>query len=417
MSMNVPKLRFKEFVNEWKFSPIGDILRIKSGFGFKASEYCDSGAKLLQIENVGYGKINWNKNNCLPFDYLDEYPELHLKENDIVIALNRPVTNDQLKISKLTQNDEPSILYQRVGKLSFIGEFAQPDYIYQVFINYVKNFVLKQAIGSDQPFISITALYKYKIPLPSLPEQTKIANFLTAIDEKITQLTQKHDLLKQYKKGVMQQIFSQKLRFKDDDGGEFPGWEVKRLNELSLLITKGTTPSSVGHSYINKGINFIKIEALDLNGNFLKKKFAFIDSNAHEKLKRSQLESDDILFSIAGALGRVAIVKDEFLPANTNQALAIIRLNQTKNINIKYVYFALISDGVQKLIESISVQLAQANLSLKDISNLVIQVPHIQEQTKIANFLTAIDDKITHTQVQLEAVKQYKKGLLQQMFV
>ena len=253
MSMNVPKLRFKEFVNEWKFSPIGDILRIKSGFGFKASEYCDSGAKLLQIENVGYGKINWNKNNCLPFDYLDEYPELHLKENDIVIALNRPVTNDQLKISKLTQNDEPSILYQRVGKLSFIGEFAQPDYIYQVFINYVKNFVLKQAIGSDQPFISITALYKYKIPLPSLPEQTKIANFLTAIDEKITQLTQKHDLLKQYKKGVMQQIFSQKLRFKDDDGGEFPGWEVKRLNELSLLITKGTTPSSVGHSYINKG--------------------------------------------------------------------------------------------------------------------------------------------------------------------
>ena len=127
------------------------------------------------------------------------------------------------------------------------------------------------------------------------------------------------------------------------------------------------------------------------------------------------MKENDILFSIAGALGRVAIVDSSILPANTNQALAIIRL-KNKDFT-KFIYYFLNSEKIKKLIENESVQLAQANFSLGQLSKIEIALPSIQEQAKIAEFLTAIDERIDHTTAQLTHTKQWKKGLLQQMFV
>lgn len=213
----------------------------------------------------------------------------------------------------------------------------------------------------------------------------------------------------------MQKLFSQQIRFKADDGSEFEEWEYYKLGELTTLITKGTTPTSLGGKFENSGINFIKIESLSSDGKFLLDKFAYIDEVTHNKLARSQLENEDILFSIAGALGRVAIISNDYLPANTNQALAIIRL-RNKNVT-QYIYYFLNSDYVKKIIETESVQLAQANFSLGQLSDLDIVLPCHEEQTKIANFLSAIDQKIEVTSQQIEQAKQWKKGLLQQMFV
>ena len=415
--MAAPKLRFKEFDGDWSSIAIGNLLKIKSGLGFKAEEYTTEEAiRLLQIENVGYGAVKWTHNvKYVPHDYLSIHSELVLKEDDIVLALNRPVTNDQLKIAKLTKDDGPSILYQRVGKLEFTKNEIDHNFIFQIFQKEVKSYVLNSSIGSDQPFISTTDLYKHKITLPAQKEQTKIASFLCAVDEKISQLTQKHELLSQYKQGMMQKLFSQQIRFKADDGSEFGEWEDSKLGELTILITKGTTPSSLGEKYEESGINFIKIESLSSNGKFLLDKFAYIDENTHNKLARSKLEHDDILFSIAGALGRVAIISRDYLPANTNQALAIIRLKDKKIT--RYIYYFLNSDYVKKIIDSESVQLAQANFSLGQLANLDVLVPCLEEQTKIANFLSAIDQKIEVVAQQIEQAKHWKKGLLQQMFV
>ena len=388
--------------------PIGDILKIKSGFGFKASEYCDFGAKLLQIENVGYGKINWNSDCYLPFDYLDKYPELHLKENDIVIALNRPVTNNQLKISKISTSDTPSILYQRVGKICLIKESIQSDYIFQVFNIYVKNFVLKQAIGSDQPFISITSLYKYRIPLPAFPEQTKIANFLTAIDEKITQLTQKCDLLTQYKKGVMQQIFSQKLRFKDDDGQEFPEWEEMPLSHFLIpIVRKISKPENL---YLAIGIRS------HFKGTFQK------HDSEPEKIAMEdlyQVKPNDLIVNITFAWeGAVAIAKDKDAGGLVSHRFPTFEFNE-KYVKSDFFRFAYPTNHFKYLLGLCSPGGAGRNrvLNKNDFLKIELQIPCLTEQTKIANFLTAIDDKITQAQTQLEAVKHYKKGLLQQMFV
>ena len=235
--MTTPKLRFKEFDGDWNSIAIGSLLKIKSGLGFKAEEYTTEEAiRLLQIENVGYGTVKWTHNvKYVPHDYLSIHPELVLKENDIVLALNRPVTNDQLKIAKLTNEDSPSILYQRVGKLEFKENEIDHNFIFQIFQKEVKSYVLNSSIGSDQPFISTTDLYKHKIILPYQKEQTKIASFLSTVDEKISQLTQKHQLLSQYKQCMMQKLFSQQVRFKADDGSEFGEWELGKLSDLAEI--------------------------------------------------------------------------------------------------------------------------------------------------------------------------------------
>ena len=158
-------------------------------------------------------------------------------------------------------------------------------------------------------------------------------------------------------------------------------WEIVALGEISEKITKGTTPTSVGYKFENSGINFIKIESITEGGSFLPEKFAFISSKCNEDFKRSQLKENDVLFSIAGALGRVAIVSKAILPANTNQALAIVSLKE--NVEPKYVFWMLKSEKTLQYIEKLKVGVAQYNISLKQVSELKIPCPPFKIQKQI----------------------------------
>lgn len=206
----VPSRRFKEFEGsgEWEEVQVDKQIRINSGIGFKASEYSNQGIRLLQIENVGYGKIKWSKNPIyLPESYSSKYPELLLKNGDIVLALNRPVTNNQLKMAKLQKCDEPCLLYQRVGKLELLSHTLISEFTFQLCKSFIKDFVIKQSIGSDQPFISLKELYSKKFAIPTPKEQQKIADCLSSLDELITAQTEKIEELKKHKKGLMQRLF------------------------------------------------------------------------------------------------------------------------------------------------------------------------------------------------------------------
>lgn len=151
------------------------------------------------------------------------------------------------------------------------------------------------------------------------------------------------------------------------------------------------------------------------NGEFLPKYFAHISEETHKALGRSILKENDILFSIAGALWRVAIVPCNVLPANINQALAIIRVKKDSGLNDRFLYQFLKSERVQKHIEKINVQAAQANISLGDISGFKIRLPIIQEQRKIAVFLSFMDKEIELLSIELDMVKMQKKGLMQKL--
>lgn len=208
--------------------------------------------------------------------------------------------------------------------------------------------------------------------------------------------------------GIAQSINKTKL-------GYLPlGWDALKLTDLTTLITKGTTPSSLGRSFEDKGINFIKIESITADSNYIKDKFEHIDEVTHEKLKRSQLQTDDILFSIAGALGRVAIVTSELCPANVNQALAIIRLK--KGINAKFIIEYLRSEAVSLYIEKVHVKGAQPNLSLKDINELYVPIPPIVDQDRISIEVGNLIKILKTIVSKLSASQSLQKSLINQIF-
>ena len=172
-------------------------------------------------------------------------------------------------------------------------------------------------------------------------------------------------------------------------------WKEVRLGDICKKITKGTTPSTYGYSFTNHGIKFIKAESITKDGSINPLSFAYISEETHLKLKRSQIELNDILFTMAGVfLGKVSILKDHYmLPANTNQAVAIIRISDTY-ANPFYVYYFLRQDSITKYVNSCTGQSAQPNINLNEISNLRIILPSIDIQNCIVNILKSLDDKI-----------------------
>jgi len=164
-------------------------------------------------------------------------------------------------------------------------------------------------------------------------------------------------------------------------------WPVTKLGDLADLVTKGTTPTSIGHSFVPNGINFVKVESISTAGKFIEEKFAHITGDCHEALGRSKLRAGDILFSIAGALGRTAFVTKDILPANTNQALAIIRLKNDVGLLPEFVLKALETGVVLEQIEKFKGGVAQQNLSLAQVRDFHIALPPLPMQRQIVDIL------------------------------
>lgn len=189
------------------------------------------------------------------------------------------------------------------------------------------------------------------------------------------------------------------------------------LDSITTKITKGTTPTSVGCTFENSGVNFIKSESLGSSRNIDRSKFAFISEQTHEKLKRSQIEKNDILFSMAGMfLGKTGIVTDDLVPANTNQAVAIIRID-TEKANHEYVYYYLNQRSVVQAVNASSAQSAQPNINLKQIGQIEIDLPERKLQDKIVSILSAIDFKIEKNNQINENLEQQARAIFQAWFI
>ena len=193
--------------------------------------------------------------------------------------------------------------------------------------------------------------------------------------------------------------------------------DIKRvqLSEISELITKGTTPTTLGYEFQDDGVNFLKIECFDENGGFIESKVAHISEECNEKLKRSQLKVGDVLFSIAGAIGRVAIVTEEMLPANTNQALAIIRI-ANEQVYLPYIRLILTSPIVIEQFEKKKQGVAQLNLSLKDINEISIPLPSKEKQIELAELFDKIDGVIAKRKTEISALDDLIKARFVEMF-
>ena len=226
--MSVPALRFNEFSGDWVEKAFQDVSKINQGLQIPISD------RFLEIgENRHFYITNEFLREDSKKQYFIENPpnSVICVESDVLMTRTGNTGKVVTNIKGAFHNNFFKITYDKhILNKGFLCEF--------LCLNSTQSLILKLAGTSTIPDLNHSDFYKIKIQFPSLPEQTKIANFLTAVDQKISLLNQKAALLSQYKKGVMQQIFSQELRFKDDDGQEFPEWEEKTLGEVSDRVVR-----------------------------------------------------------------------------------------------------------------------------------------------------------------------------------
>ena len=215
---------------------------------------------------------------------------------------------------------------------------------------------------SAQPGLSVKTLSKQVLMLPSKDIQDKIVSILASIEEKI-------EANKQINNNLLEQLrtICKSMVIDRDD------LELSPISERCIVVTKGTTPTTLGKPFVEQGINFIKAESILDDHSFDRGKFAYIDEETNQLLRRSIIQRDDIVYTIAGTLGRFALVDERVLPANTNQAVAIIRVDREK-LSPEYLYSLFIADWQNEYYSKHIQQAVQANLSLTTIKSLPIPI-------------------------------------------
>jgi type I restriction enzyme S subunit len=193
-------------------------------------------------------------------------------------------------------------------------------------------------------------------------------------------------------------------------------WNQTTVGEVTVRVTKGTTPTALGGHFVENGINFVKVESLAKDGRILTDKLAHIDAATDTLLSRSRLEQEDILFTIAGTIGRTALVPSWLLPANTNQAVAIVRPKR-EIIDPRFLFYILRDERRVKHAQTRVVQSVQANFSLSELSSLEILLPPLAEQKAIAAVLGALDDKIELNRRMNGTLEAMARALFQSWFV
>ena len=387
----IPKLRFKEFSEEWEEKKLEKIFEIFNGYAFSSKENVKKGIILLKIANIGITKLNKNDISFLPINFLDLYSKFLLKKGDIVIALTRPLLNGKLKIAEINEYFNNCLLNQRVGK---ILTKENKKFIYNMLQN--KNYIKKienNISGSDPPNLSTESIKDINITIPILQEQEKIADFLSSVDVKLDLTEKKLELLKNYKKGIMQKIFSQELKFKDENGNDYAKWEEKKLENI-VNINKG--------KQLNKEFLLEYDKYPVINGGILPS--GYTDTYNYF--------ANTITISEGGnSCGYVNFIKKDFWAGGHCYIL-----EKKENINYKYLY-QILKNNESNIME-LRVGSGLPNIQKKSINEYRINVSMtLEEQQKIADFLFSIDDKIEKLSSKLEELKEFKKGLLQQMFV
>jgi len=428
---NIPVLRFPEFKGFWENKYLGETCIIKTG-SKDTQNKVEDGVYPFFVRSDNVQRIN-----SFSFD-----GEAILTSGDGVgVGKNFHYINGKFDF------------HQRVYSLRQFKEKYNGKFVFYFFSSNFYDRVIKLSAKNSVDSIRMDMISMMKIDFPSLPEQQKIASFLTSVDTRLTQLKQKKNLLEQYKKGVMQKIFSQEIRFlavpttistgstdadtvsQTDENmiianessdlrqsvtepvegtlQEFPEWEKKKLGEIVDFIKNGL---SLNQNIEKEGYKVTRIETIsDKSINI--EKVGFVRTS--QDITEYRLLIGDMLFSNINSvahIGKIAYVdKDYDLYHGMN--LLNIRINKEKS-NPKFFYYQLTSRQLKKHFEEIcNKAVNQASINQTDLKKTKLLFPFLAEQTKIANFLSSLDEKINQCSSQIEKTELWKKGLLQQMFV
>lgn len=400
---SLPALRFPEFKEEWVEKKLKDISKINQGLQIAISERFTT-----QVEGSYFYITNEFLREGNEKKYYIKSPSNSVlcQEDDLLMTRTGNTGMVVTGVSGAFHNNFFKINYERT--------LVDRWFLYYFLTFYkTQSLILRLAGTSTIPDLNHGDFYKISINLPKLDEQQKIASFLKAVDDKIQQFTKKKALLQKYKKGVTLQIFSQQIRFMDENGLDFPKWQEKKLAEIAVSISNGL---SINQNQLKAGFKVTRIETIS-SGKIDLNKVGYVESE--QDIYKYKLEIGDLLFSNINSvthIGKIAFVYDDL---DLYHGMNLLRINIDRNKHFPlFFYYQLTSKKLKQHFERMCNQAVnQASINQTDLKKTRLLTPSLTEQIKIANFLKAIDDKISYTSEQIQLAKQFKKGVLQQMFI
>lgn len=381
---NTPQIRFPEFSGEWEKKRLGDIAIFLKGKGIPKADISENG----KTECIRYGELYTHYSEVI--DEVISKTDVSIdnlvfsKANDVIVP-----ASGETQIDIATASCVLRAGVALGGDLNIIR-----SEINGIYLSYYLNNAKKKSIARLSQGISVVHLYPSQLKtlslnLPSLPEQEKIASFLTAVDERIELLQKKKEKLEEYKKGVMQKLFSQEIRFKDEKGNDYPEWEEKRLGEVAERESSNIAANKI--EYNSGEYNLYGAAGLITKIDFYQQEYDYI-----------------AIIKDGAGVGRTMLCESKSSVVGT---LDIIKI---KDGNSLYFIFLLINQiRFERYITGSTIP----HIYFRDYKNEKIKVPSLPEQDKIASFLTSLDDKIDIISKEIEQSNYYKKGLLQKMFV
>lgn len=414
---NIPVLRFAEFQGNWTISQLGDLLEFKNGINASKDQY-GSGYKFINVldilnnDFITHDKIVGSVN--VEQRIVDKYP---VDYGDILFQRSSETREEVGTASVYLDKKHTATFGGFVIRGRKTGEY-EPVYLnYLLKTDLSRNQITSKSGGSTRYNVGQGILSSIKLPFPTLPEQQKIAAFLTTVDSKLQGLKKKKELLEQYKKGVMQKLFSQALRFKparplggDESGNPYPNWEKKKLGEIAERKTRKNKDNSINNVFTNSASQGIVNQR-----DFFDKDIA----NQSNLLNYYVIEKNDFIYNPRiSNLAPVGPIGRNHLETGVMSPLYSVFQIMEGNLDfLEYFFATTYWHEYLNSIANFGARFDRMNITTKDFYLMPIPFPCTEEQTKIANFLTAIDQKIAQVNTQLTQTQTWKKGLLQKMFV
>jgi type I restriction enzyme S subunit len=407
MSNTFPKTRFKEFKEPWVSVRLSEILHeISSGWSPQCESRTVEGSEwgVLTTTSTTWDGFDEKQNKKLP-ECLSPRENLRVNEGDILITRAGPANrvavvcriNEQPKYNLMLSDKLIRIITNKNVDNRFLAVYLKQSLLQNYFSSR------KSGLAEAQSNISQDIIKKAPLALPDLKEQEKIADFLSVVDKKISLLKEKHALLEQYKKGVMQQLFSQEIRFKDENGNDFPDWKKSNLGE-HLIEYKRRSKTENEHEVLTssrKGL--MKQSDYYSEGRITErsnKGFNVIPENYITFRSRSDDRKFFFNLNTLGITGVISTYYPVFRMVNDQNGFFIELTRYHKNVFGKY-----------------AVGTSQVVLSTTEFLKIKLEFPCSEEQKKISDFAKELDKKIALLSQHVEQTQTFKKGLLQQMFV
>ena len=409
--MDTPKIRFPGFVKNWEKNNVSELVEIIKSYSYSRNEESEYGT----VSHIHYGDIHSKFNNIidnnskLPFLKLIEIKDLVLLEKGDIILADASEDYNGLGTTIVNLSDRKNI----IGGLHTFVLRPDKEKLYSLyFLNYSKTLIYKkymQKIGTGASVFGISKANLEKLALlkPSLKEQQKIGDFFMLLDKRIEQQEQKIALLKDYKKGITQKIFSQKIRFKDDNGNDYPDWEEKILGDVIFRNSKK-----------NKNQKYTLIQSISNKYGFVNQEDYFEDRRVGSLDVSNYYVINNGCFAYNPSridVGSLAYKNDNDI--SIISPLYVSFKGYAKYINDKFLVGWLFSHKVVGKLGRLFEGSVRNTLSYENLSTIGIDTPCIAEQDKIALFLEVIDKNIENQELLLNELKEQKQGVLGKMFV